>query len=146
MALRLKMLAWTLHFVSKNSAGEKPIEQLMDSGRRALSRMETASRLPEDTGSMSPGGVLPGDVHNRARQAKVKKPEATCRWRTRDDSHRNENGSDSTETEKQQLENPTDEIIEAPLSKDSGRQIQNLAEATDNFRITNARRTEGWND
>jgi hypothetical protein len=79
MALRLKMLAWTLHFVSKNSAGEKPIEQLMDSGRRALSRMETASRLPEDTGSMSPGGVLPGDVHNRARQAKVKKPVAHSR-------------------------------------------------------------------
>jgi hypothetical protein len=27
VALRLKMLAWTLHFASKNSVGEKPIEQ-----------------------------------------------------------------------------------------------------------------------
>jgi hypothetical protein len=146
VALRLKMLAWTLHFVSKNSAGEKPIEQRMDSGRRALSPMETASRLPEDTGNTSPGKVLPGDAQNRARQAKVKRLEATCWWRARDDSHGNENGSGSTGMEKQQLENPADEKIEAPLSKDSGRQIQNLAEATENFRVTNARQTEGWND
>jgi hypothetical protein len=118
----------------------------MDSGRRALSRMQTASRLPEDTRNTSPCGVLPGDVQNRARQAKVKKPEATCRWRARDDSHENQNDSSSTGTEKQQLENPADEKIEAPLSKDSGHRIQNHAEATDNFRVTNAHRTESWND
>jgi hypothetical protein len=76
----------------------------------------------------------------------VKKPEATCRWRAHDDSHENQNDSSSTGTEKQQLENPADEKIEAPLSKDSGHRIQNHAEATDNFRVTNAHRTESWND